>query len=480
MAHRRLSLLLAVAALVAAAPAVTAADPDPGSPEWVQRDLDNMARSAGRMVDQQANPAFHQTFAVETPGLVAGGLSDQLAHPDRPIVTLGQLVPGGRTTDPFRVDWAERRRGIATPFEYLNRYGARITGTMWAPALPFTDRVTGRAPNGPFPTVVITTGSIQGYEEMYLWAAQGLAEAGYVVMTYDVQGQGQSETFGHTPDGSLWCDGNLMTDSCPGVPFQQAANFIEGTEDALLFLLSGANPMRGLVDTDRLGLAGHSLGASAVTIVGNRAEPVPADAFAANGVEPFPIEIDAVVGWDNIGLEADQAPRVPTLGQSADYFFNPQPSPDTAPDPEADTGTFERFRAAGIDSMQVALRSSTHLEWTYVPYILPASSKGERVAMHYTLAWFDRYLKGSTDGLIGPRRGEAARMAANARARLAATTFDDSADASAIGAGTFDPATRSNVPHTIAGETVADHLSIYHRSAYAFDGRTCQDMRAGC
>ena len=37
---------------------------------------------------------------------------------------------------------------------------------------------------------MITTGSVQGSERMYWWLAQDLAERGYVVLTYDVQGQG--------------------------------------------------------------------------------------------------------------------------------------------------------------------------------------------------------------------------------------------------------------------------------------------------
>ena len=69
--------------------------------------------------------------------------------------------------------------------------------------------------------------------------------------------------------------------------------------------------------------------------------------------------------------------------------------------------------------MQVPLRHSTHLEWSFVPWILPADHDGERVGMYYTLAWFDRYLRGDV----------------SADARLLATTFDDSADRSAIGAG---------------------------------------------
>jgi hypothetical protein len=81
---------------------------------------------------------------------------------------------------------------------------------------------------------------------MYFWLAQDLAERGYVVLTYDVQGQGRSETLPHQ-DGENnalpFCnplaepaDGESY--GCPGVPAQQDSNFIFGTEDALSFFLS--------------------------------------------------------------------------------------------------------------------------------------------------------------------------------------------------------------------------------------------------
>ena len=59
------------------------------------------------------------------------------------------------------------------------------------------DPYTGEELHAPFPGVVITEGSVQGSEGMYEWLAQDLAERGYVVLTYDVQGQGTSETFPH-------------------------------------------------------------------------------------------------------------------------------------------------------------------------------------------------------------------------------------------------------------------------------------------
>jgi hypothetical protein len=70
-------------------------------------------------------------------------------------------------------------------------------------------------------------------------------------------------------------------------------------------------------------------------------------------------------------------------------------------------------------------------------------------------------------------------QAADARRRLTATTFDDSADRSAIGTGAWQPLL-GNVPHTIEGDHVTDHLSFYFRSSYAFDGLRCDDLHAGC
>jgi hypothetical protein len=62
---------------------------------------------------------------------------------------------------------------------------------------------------------------------MYWYAAQALAKAGYVVLTFDPQGQGQSDTYGQSPDQN------------EGVPAQSDGRpFYDGTEDAIDFLLS--------------------------------------------------------------------------------------------------------------------------------------------------------------------------------------------------------------------------------------------------
>ena len=426
-----------------------AGDPAPGTQAWKDRDTVNQYCATERLLDQYGSPAFGAAFWTQTPGIYAGQNYAMLLDPTRPNVTAAQVIPGGTTTDPFRTlkRWTASSRGRVTKVRFPATDGASLVGRVFRPP---ADRPR------PYPGIVITTGSIQGYQEMYYWAAEGLAEAGYMVLTYDVQGQGRSDTL----------PANCKLGNCPGVPFQQAYNFFQGTEDALNWFFSGRNPHRGELDADRVGLAGHSLGASAVSGVG-QCDP----------------RVKAIVAWDNLaepsGTCADQAsglpagtPAKPTLttpalGINSEYFFNPS-SQSAPPDPRSRAGAYEQLVAAGTDAMQVALRASTHLEYTYVPYILPASRLGERVAYHYTQAWFDRYLRGSDAAFD----------------RLVAARFDGSADAHSIGAGTYAPPLK-NVPYKIKGLKVAERVSFYYDSAYSLTapdgGRAqCADLRAGC
>jgi len=73
---------------------------------------------------------------------------------------------------------------------FTARDGATISGHVWA-------TVAGPAKR---PGIVITNGSVQADEQMYWYAAHTLAKAGYVVLTFDPQGQGQSDTLGQSPD----------------------------------------------------------------------------------------------------------------------------------------------------------------------------------------------------------------------------------------------------------------------------------------
>jgi dienelactone hydrolase len=325
---------------------------------------------------------------------------------------------------------------LRVPVSYTNRYGALIRGNVFAPLPGARDPYSGRRLRRPYPGVVITTGSIQGSERMYWWLAQDLAERGYLAMTYDVQGQGTSETFPHENEqvnalpfcNPLAPPGEGEDFGCPGVPAQQDSNFVYGTRDALSFFLSSPrrryanrngsdapvnsfNPLWRLFErsrdlrtatpgrTRRVAIVGHSLGASAVSYVqgvDRRVQTV--------------VALDKLNGGGSSGFpgRSDVKPVVPALAVQSEYGFNVQPywmshgssiqprpgPPNERPDPqrEAKTG-FQAWRAAGVDSMLVVPRASTHLEYTDIAYVLPASRYGQALTSVYVQAWLNRYLR---------------------------------------------------------------------------------------
>jgi hypothetical protein len=255
-----------------------------------------------------------------------------------------------------------------------------------------------------------------------------------------VQGQGRSETLPHENEQVNvlpFCnpfvpprDGEDF--GCPGVPAQQSSNFVFGTVDALDFFVStprkpyknpassdqpvnSFNPLWKLFDrrkdkrtatrgrTTKIAIIGHSLGASAVSQVqgqDRRVETV--------------VALDKLQGPGDNGVADNPAkPAVPALGVQSEYGFTvspywmsggssiaPQPqSPDQALNPRREQLTgFDAWRKAGIDTMLIVPRASTHLEYTDIPYALPASRYGQDFTSHYVQAWLDRYLKHKSAG----------------------------------------------------------------------------------
>src|SRR4051794_34276272 len=300
----RLALGLTLLALLAPAGAAYAGGPQPGSLEYLQRDNQNQADAYGRNTEQQlGNPAYLQALQTDHGEAWLNQLAAQAAVPTRLAITPGNVFPGWNGGNPLRRGWSGSR-GQSMPIKYTNRYGALIRGHVFAPLPGARDPYTHRRLRRPYPGVVITTGSIQGSEGMYLWLAQDLAERGYLVMTYDVQGQGTSETLPHENDqvnAVPFCNPFAPPAAgeefgCPGVPAQQDSNFVYGTRDALSFFLStprkryrgrnasdvqvnAFNPLWKLFDrsrdrrtrtpgrTRRVAIVGHSLGASAVSYV---------------------------------------------------------------------------------------------------------------------------------------------------------------------------------------------------------------------
>src|SRR3954464_6343503 len=298
------SALLALAAGAAGAMPASAADDGPGSRAYEQRDLQNMHDAYGRIDGpggQLQNPAYLPALATQGTQFGVDQLLTQVATPTRLALTPGNVFPGWNVGNPLRAGW-DGARGRIAKVAVTNKYGALLRGHVYRPLPGAHDPYTGRLLKGPFPGVVITTGSVQGSERMYEWLAEDLAERGYVALTYDVQGQGTSETLPHENNNAVpFCnpfatpkDGEEF--GCPGVPAQQLSNFVVGTEDALSFFtstpshhyanprsegakVSAFNPYWRQFDrsvdtrtatpgrTTKIAIIGHSMGAAAVSKV---------------------------------------------------------------------------------------------------------------------------------------------------------------------------------------------------------------------
>jgi hypothetical protein len=433
----RRTCLAAALVSIAAISQAWAAGPKPGTPEYFQRDQQNQSDAYGRQTapdGQLGNPAYAPAAIAEGNEVGLTQLAQQAATPNHVALTPGNVFPGWNMGNPLRRGWTGRR-GIRTAVSWTNRYGALIRGDVFAPLPGARDPYTGRKLKGPYPGVVITTGSIQGSERMYWWLAEDLAERGYVVLTYDVQGQGTSETLPHENDqvnALPFCNPFAPPQKgeeygCPGVPAQQASNFVFGTQDALGFLLStpakhypnrnadtpvnAFNPYWNLLDrrkdkqtatkgrTTKVAIVGHSLGA-----------------FAVSYVQAVDKRVETVVALDKLASKGQSGiadlpkfkPVVPALAVQSEYGFNvypywmshgssisPQPGPpDQAPDPKREQLTgFDAWRKAAIDTMLVVPRASTHLEYTDISYALPASRYGQDLTSVYVQRWLDQYLK---------------------------------------------------------------------------------------
>jgi dienelactone hydrolase len=347
----------------------------------------------------------------------------QLRDPERNFINLCATGFDGCAGDVRLYDWGPKDYGIVKSVLFTARDGATLSGHVWAT----------RSGPAKRPGIVITNGSVQADEQMYWYAAQTLAKAGYVVMTFDPQGQGQSDIFGEGDD------------RLEGVPAQTDGRpFFDGTEDAINFFLSDAkhpyepvpscstatshapkqdrrvaagldsayNPLAGMLNGSRLGLAGHSYGAAGVSYIGQ-----------------WDPRVDAVVAWDNLQGSDPNAPFIgdnpsekpcpadpsqraavpitkPALGISADYFLPPTPN-TSQPDPEAKTSQSVKYSDAGVDSGELIIRGGSHLDFSWIPNpAFGASLRGADMTAWYTTAWFDKYVN---EDLSADRRLTSAR-----------------------------------------------------------------------
>jgi dienelactone hydrolase len=411
-------------------------------------------------------PEYRQLLVQVSTRNEQASIAAQAADPERSFQDhLCSRGDDGCAGDARLYDWKAKGYGLVTPVLFTARNGATLSGHVW------------RTKAGPArrPGIVITNGSVQAPEQLYWFAAQALAKAGYVVLTWDPQGQGLSDTYGESPDQN------------EGYPAQSDGRpFFDGTQDALDFFFStpshpyaprkscesgtshgpkqnrrvksklnaGYNPYWRSLNPRRVGIAGHSYGASGVSYVGQK--------------DP---RVKAIVAWDNLGsadpssgfakakaCPADPSQRAaaplskPALGMSADYFIPPEPN-TSDPDPLAKSTWSLSYSRAGADTGELIIRGGTHYDFDWIPNVgFPATLRGADMIDWYTTAWFDKYVKGDR----------------TADRRLTTTRWRNDAQEGAV-----DPNHDANM------------FSFYYRSrldiGLSKGGRfKCEDLRPGC
>jgi dienelactone hydrolase len=322
-------------------------------------------------------------------------------------------------------NWEKSGYGRVRKVLFTARNGATISARIWSALNPAIN------PKTKLPGIVITNGSVQADEQLYWYAAQALAKDGYLVMTFDPQGQGQSDTFGQKPD------------ELEGFPAQSDGRpFFDGTEDAINFFLSNPNhpyvPVpscetgtshaakqnervaRGLdaaynpfwkeLNPKQIGLAGHSYGAAGVSYIGQWDPRVKAIVAWDNLAEPNPNEKTGASGGGPRekpcpSTPADRTvPQItkPALGMSADYFLPPTPN-TSLPNPQAKSTESHVYNEKGVDSGEIIVRGGSHLDFSFIPnQAFGASLRGADEIAWYTSAWFDKYVRAqrSADRLL--------------------------------------------------------------------------------
>jgi hypothetical protein len=325
-------------------------------------------------------------------GLATGARAAPTCDPTVPAV----VAPNARRAQ-ATFDWNDDAVELSVRFR--SRTCADLNGTLYRPKTLPAHAVPG--------VLVLPPSGGVADESQVAYIARTLASNGYIAMTADPQGIGDS---GLLSDPACTTEPGASNPSpCPGVPFQTMDNWMELARSSLDFFLSSGNPLRGLVDVRHIGAVGHSLGARASSYLQD-------PALDGAGATP---RIHAVVGLDNISsnyygdssagggnsaandavvgqpLPGDHpiAISVPGLGLASD---------GTNADPDFKKFAFDRWQDAGVWSGMLVFDGVVHDDFSQ------AASSDEAMLhrfAYFTLAWFDRWLKkdrSAVDRLLAP------------------------------------------------------------------------------
>lgn len=343
---------------------------------------------------------------------------------DRSFQPMGNTVPT-YGQDPYRVPILPGNAGTRFRFDQPDISGIPSV-EIYRPcaAGTCTDMPAGlQTFEPPYPVVVVFHG-FTASKELHRWTTQVLAEEGYMAIAVN----------------GTWPNPISAPNS------QTSSN---GTN-----VLSWLNEHQGLAaeaDTNRVGFAGHSQGGGVIS--GFQGDP----------------RVHALVIYDGGTTAAANNASQPIMYQGEDgvaFTFAPPTASVSEPrtTPEAASG-YNDLRSRSVDTMGLSFRAWTHTD--YNGNGGPAGNRwAELTSNYFTLAWFDRYVKGKLvvdgDGNVvtsggrteAEERAYRQALAQNAYDRLRVTTdktFDDSVDRHNISMGFWNPEKAATSPSADPG-----------------------------
>ena len=342
------------------------------------------------------------TIALTCVGALAVMATPALRAEPLPVPGTGVLAKDAQP-DPT---WATGY--LSHPVHFPSRRShATLAGTLYGPAN--VDDL-GRLPA----VVVIPPSGGAATQGSVSYLAKFLAIHGFIGLTVDPQGVGNSTMFGDPPCTGQ--PGRTNPSPCPNVPFQQMDNFFDAGQSALDFLLGGNDPWLAHLDPHRVGATGHSEGARASSYLqdpaydGRVSAVVALDNLTANycgdAGTPSQEGLGGPTGLQNVVINGEPScltdqgdpafdihPTAPAMGLGSDGnggFGQDAPGGLTAGPPGEKKAAFTTWKAAGIPSMELVLAGVTHNQFAQ-------SSTSDDATLHkiaiYTEAWFALFLQ---------------------------------------------------------------------------------------
>jgi dienelactone hydrolase len=329
------------------------------------------------------------------------------------------------------------RLGVAREVRLVDSRGLVLDGTLWIPGAAFATAPVGACTTayaactfnvdppaelsqatGSFPGVVFANG-LSSRQEHYYYLAERLARAGYVVLTYDPAGQGESE--GTWADLFGFWDKTRACEQFSGAcrDLWDAVRWFAGQAEPDLRTTglhlddrqlsrrlapspAGSNPARGILDVTRLGIAGNSMGAiSTLNYLYH---------WGDDGKDPDGHELPDVAAA--ISLSGAQPTRavVPIQFQTSDYDGSPLLVGPTAFGVNLGQDgdgigyklikqKYDALRAAanpaepGAMSL-IVLEGGVHTDHVAVPFVT-RTLWSNHLAGEYAVAWLDMHVGGA-------------------------------------------------------------------------------------